>query len=65
MGRKQGETIDKKVNKNGYTTVQLPTAGNAKSLHETSQIHHAISGAEHPQGQRPSSALRAPSHYRS
>ena len=24
MGRKQGETIDKKVNKNGYTTVQLP-----------------------------------------
>jgi hypothetical protein len=28
------------------------------------KIHHEISGAEHPQGQPPSSALRAPSHSR-
>ena len=56
-GDKQGETIDRQereVNKNCYTTVQLPTADSANSLHETSQTHHAITGAKHPQGQRPS-----------
>ena len=47
-----------------YNRATAP-AGSANSFHQTSQIHHAISGAEHPQGQRPSSALRAPSHYRS
>jgi hypothetical protein len=44
MGR---ETTDKKVNKNGYTTVQLPTAGSANSFHciraaALLSWHHAI-----------------------